>query len=50
MEKDLLKGDEYKNDDLNSTADNARSYQDVIPIIKEYETIMQRQGSILSVA
>ena len=38
-----MEGEEYENNDLNGRADNARSYQDAIPIIKECETIIQRQ-------
>lgn len=38
-----MEGEEYENNDLNCRADNARSYQDAILIIKECETIIQRQ-------
>ena len=41
--KSLLQGEECENDDSNCRAANARSYQDAIPIIKYYETIIQRQ-------
>lgn len=49
--KSLVDGDEWENDDLNKIAGNARSYQNVIPVIKEYETIIQRQKrNIVNVA
>lgn len=38
-----MEGEEYENNDLNCRADNARSYQDAILIIKECETIIQGQ-------
>ena len=36
---------EYKNNNLNGRAANARSYQEAITIIKEYKTIIQRLKS-----
>ena len=50
MLKSLVVGDDYQNDGLNIRTANARSYQDAIPIINEYESIIQRQKrNILSV-
>ena len=40
--RSLVEDEEYENDDLNNKTDNAKSYQDTIAIIKEYETITQR--------
>lgn len=43
--RSLVEDEEYENDDLNNKTDNAKTYQDTIPIIKEYETITQRPNS-----
>ena len=46
-----MEGDECENNDLNGGAANAKSYQEELPIIKEYETIIQRHKRVmLSVA
>ena len=34
---------EYESEELTSRVDNAKRYQGSIPIIQEYETILQRQ-------
>lgn len=41
--RSLVDGKEYKNDELNVSISNVKSYQDAIQITEEYETIMQRQ-------
>ena len=43
--RSLVEDEEYENDYLNNKTDNAKTYQDTIPIINEYETITQRPNS-----
>ena len=43
MLKTLVESEEYKNDYLNDRANNARSNQNAIPVIKEYKSIIERQ-------
>ena len=43
--RSLVEDEEYENDALNNKTDNGKTYQDTIPIIKEYETITQRPNS-----
>ena len=40
--RSLVEGEEYKNIDLNNRTDNSKSYQDAMPVIQKYETIIQR--------
>ena len=40
--RSLVEGEEYKNIDLNNRTDNSKSYQDDMPVIQKYETIIQR--------
>lgn len=40
----MAEGKLFQNNELNYRADNAKSYQGTISIIKEYETSMQRQN------
>lgn len=43
--RSLVEDEEYENDALNNKTGNGKTYQDTIPIIKEYETITQRPNS-----
>ena len=43
MLKTLVESEEYKNDYLNDRANNARSNQNAILVIKEYKSIIERQ-------
>lgn len=39
----MVEGREYENADLKNRVEKAKRYQDAIPIIQEYEIIIQRQ-------
>ena len=43
MFKKLAESEEYKNDYLSDKANNAKSNQNAIPVIKEYKSIIERQ-------
>ena len=45
-----MEGDVLENEDLNQSLENARNYEEAIPVVKEYETIIRpKKKGILNV-
>ena len=43
LERSFVNGDAYRTEDLAKRADNAKNYEEVDPVVKEYETINRWQ-------
>ena len=48
--KSLVNGEEYEREELNGSVDNAKSYQDAIPIIQGYDMMFQRKRNTTVIA
>lgn len=43
LERSFVNGDAYRTEDLAKRADNVKNYEEVDPVVKEYETINRWQ-------